>query len=68
MPESTCSKCGNQSFELIDLRSTDTKTTIQAVQCESCGTIVGVVEDLSANLTEIERRLKSLEVKLRPQS
>jgi predicted nucleic-acid-binding Zn-ribbon protein len=64
MPSSTCFKCGNQSFELTYLLSTDSKTTVHVVQCEACGSIVGTLDDLNTSLSEIERLLKAIEEKL----
>lgn len=64
MPSSTCFKCGNQSFELTDLSSTDSKITVQVVQCESCGSIVAALNDLRTSLSEIEKLLKAIEEKL----
>jgi transcription elongation factor Elf1 len=64
MPSSTCFKCGNQSFELAHLSSIDSKINIHVVQCESCGSIVGTLDDLTTSLSEIERLLKAIEEKL----
>jgi transcription initiation factor IIE alpha subunit len=47
------------------LTSGSPKTTISAVQCESCGAIVGVLDDLSEILASIEKRLKAVEQKLK---
>jgi hypothetical protein len=47
------------------LTSGDPKTSISAVQCESCGAIVGVLDDLGKTLASIERRLKAIEEKLK---
>ena len=62
---STCSKCGHHSFELTYLTSGNPKTTISAVQCENCGAIVGVLDDLSETFASIEKRLKAIEQKLK---
>ncbi|MDT4955048.1 MAG: hypothetical protein QOJ02_3186 [Acidobacteriota bacterium] len=62
---SSCPKCGHHSFELMYLTSGSPKTTISAVQCESCGAIVGVLDDLSEKLARIEKRLKAIEQKLK---
>jgi hypothetical protein len=47
------------------LTSGDPKTSISAVQCENCGAIVGVLDDLGKTLARIERRLKAIEEKLK---
>jgi transcription initiation factor IIE alpha subunit len=65
MPSSTCFKCGNQSFELTYLTSIDSKITVQVVQCESCGSVVGALDDFGASLSEIDKTLKAIEEKLR---
>jgi uncharacterized Zn finger protein len=64
MPASTCPKCGFNSFELTFLTSGDPNTNVRAVQCESCGTIVGVMDDLESILSSLEKRLKAVEKKL----
>lgn len=68
MPSSTCFKCGNQSFELTYLISTDLKTTVRVVQCEFCGSVTGALDDLGANLSEIDKILKAIEEKLQIES
>jgi transcription elongation factor Elf1 len=65
---SSCPKCGYHSFELTYLTSGNPKTTISAVQCESCGAIVGVSDDLSEILASIDKRLKAIEQKLKAQT
>jgi hypothetical protein len=64
MPSSTCFKCGNQSFELLSLASIDSETTVQVLQCESCGAVVGALDDLGAGLSQLETKLKAIEGKL----
>ena len=64
MPASSCPKCAHQSFELIYLASGTAETGLSAVQCERCGAIVGVLDDLSAVLSSIDERLKAIEQKL----
>ena len=64
MPASSCPKCDYQSFELIYLTSGNSEMSISAVQCERCGAIVGVLDDLSSILNGIDERLKAVERKL----
>jgi len=64
MPASSCPKCDHQSFELIYLTSGNAELNLSAVQCERCGAIVGVLEDLSSILSGIEERLKAVEQRL----
>jgi len=64
MPASSCPQCAHQSFELIYLTSGNAETSIRAVQCERCGAIVGVLDELSSKLESIDERLKALEQKL----
>ena len=64
MPASSCPKCSYQSFELIYLTSGNSEMNIRAVQCEMCGAIVGVLDDLSSMLENIDERLKAVEQKL----
>jgi uncharacterized Zn finger protein len=62
---STCPKCGQHSFELTYLTSGNPKTNISAVQCENCGAIVGVLDDLGKIIASMEKRLKAIEQKLK---
>lgn len=64
MPASSCPKCDHQSFELIYLTSGNAEMNLSAVQCERCGAVVGVMDDLSSVLSNIEERLKTIEQKL----
>jgi uncharacterized Zn finger protein len=64
MPVSSCPKCGFHSFELTYLTSGDPNTNVRAVQCESCGAVVGVMDDLESILSSVEKRLEALEKKL----
>jgi len=64
MPASSCPKCEHLSFELVYLTSGNSEMSIRAVQCERCGAIVGVLDDLSSLLENIDLRLKALERKL----
>lgn len=41
----TCSQCEETKFELVLQQPKDTKYTFNFVQCESCGTVVGVLEE-----------------------
>jgi predicted nucleic-acid-binding Zn-ribbon protein len=68
MPSSTCFKCGNQSFELTYLTSTDSNTTVRVVQCEYCGAVAGVLDDIATTLSEIDTILKAIEEKLQIES
>ena len=67
MHASACAVCGFDSFELTYLTSTDAKTpeTVRAVQCQRCGTIVGVMDDHRETLASIEKRLSAIERKLK---
>jgi transcription initiation factor IIE alpha subunit len=49
---------------LIYLTSGNAEMSIRAVQCERCGAIVGVLDELSSKLESIDERLKALERKL----
>jgi predicted nucleic-acid-binding Zn-ribbon protein len=62
---SSCPKCGQHSFELTYLTSGNPRTNISAVQCENCGAIVGVLDDLGKTLANMEKRLKVIEQKLK---
>lgn len=49
MAYSTCPKCDNQSFEMVELNPTDSNYTVMAVQCDDCGAVVGVMNYLNNN-------------------
>jgi len=64
MPASSCPTCSYQSFELIYLTSGNSEMNIRAVQCEMCGAIVGVLDELSSVISSIDERLKAIERRL----
>ena len=45
MAISTCSQCDEKQFELVLQQPRDAKYAFNFVQCASCGTVVGVLED-----------------------
>ena len=45
MAISTCNHCEETKFELVLQKPTDSKYTFRFVQCASCGTVVGVLEE-----------------------
>lgn len=45
MAISTCSQCDEKMFELVLQQPKDAKYAFNFVQCASCGTVVGVLEE-----------------------
>ena len=45
MATSTCNHCEETKFELVLQKPADSKYTFNFVQCASCGTVVGVLEE-----------------------
>ena len=44
MARSTCAKCGNQRFELVENEPDKSQFVLYFVQCTKCGSVVGVTE------------------------
>lgn len=61
MATSRCprSECRGSAFETVELRVAGTKARLHAVQCASCGAVVGVT-DLPAVAELVERLVKQL--------
>jgi len=45
MATSTCTKCGNQSFEVVSAHIRGAEIAMNFVQCVRCGGVVGVIEE-----------------------
>ena len=62
MAITACARCQNQSFELQEAKIRSINHHILFVQCTSCGTPAGVVENqMLTLLQEQDARLKNLE-------
>jgi predicted nucleic-acid-binding Zn-ribbon protein len=44
MAYSTCPKCDSHYFELKEIEPSNSRFKLNAVQCSSCGAVVGVTE------------------------
>ena len=68
MSTSACPTCGLGNFELTHVESDDPTQSekVRLVQCASCGTVVGAMDELRDALGRIEKRLAALERKLKP--
>ena len=42
MAVSTCIKCGNHTFEMVEVSPQESKFKLNFIQCVSCGGVVGV--------------------------
>ena len=56
----TCSQCEETKFELVLQQPQDAKHTFNFVQCASCGTVVGVLDER----TTIEAMLRRIAEKV----
>jgi hypothetical protein len=44
MATSTCVKCGNHGFELVERTPSRSEFKLSFIQCASCGGVVGVLD------------------------
>ena len=44
MAQSTCIKCGHHSFEMKELKVAGSNFRLMAIQCSSCGGVIGTQE------------------------
>ena len=60
MADSTCVKCGSDSFEAREVTPSGTERTLLFVQCSGCGGVVGVTEkdDLGTMMRQQNSALK----------
>jgi excinuclease UvrABC ATPase subunit len=66
MAQSTCIKCDNHSFELKELKVAQANFKLFAVQCSSCGGVVGIQEymNIGSMLHKQNQALKLIAAKL----
>ena len=59
MAFSSCPKCESTRFEMKEMSPTGSKFKVQAVQCSSCGAVVGILDyyNIPALLTKIAKKL-----------
>ena len=59
MVKSKCSKCLSENFELAEVLPRNSKNKVTFIQCESCGTVVGVLDKYNVGLFvhEIAKKL-----------
>ena len=62
MAYSTCVKCGNRSFEILENSPKGSNYKLMFVQCTSCGGVIGVMEyyNIGAKIEELEIKLKNI--------
>lgn len=66
MAQSTCIKCGGHSFEAVALKVAKANFKLFAVQCSSCGGVIGLQEymNTTAMLLAQNKALKLMAAKL----
>lgn len=66
MAATTCGQCKGSTFELVTQRPTNSQFPINFVQCASCGSVVGVLEEHNAGEVayKLEGILKKIASKL----
>jgi hypothetical protein len=62
MPEPTCVKCGNHSFELVESAPHSSNFKFLFLQCAQCGGVAGVLDylNLGSILTEQSKLLRKM--------
>ena len=48
MPKSKCPKCDATEFAMETISLKNSKTEVVAIQCEICGSVVGVIPDFNS--------------------
>jgi uncharacterized Zn finger protein len=66
MALSRCSKCGNESFEMVEVEPKNWRFKVMFVQCTSCGSVVGTMDhfNLSTLILELKEKIDNVESKL----
>jgi hypothetical protein len=59
MAKSKCSKCEGETFELAEALPVNSKTKVVFIQCATCGTVAGAVDqyDVGFFVREIAKKL-----------
>ena len=59
MASSTCIKCGNHIFELVEREPINAAFRLNFVQCSSCGGVVGVLDhfNIAQLISEFAKKL-----------
>ena len=62
MAWSTCPKCDNHSFELVENTPRKSSFKLMFVQCTSCGAVVGVLDyyNIGQRINELEGKIDRL--------
>lgn len=62
MAWSTCPKCDNHSFELVEDTPIGSAFKLMFVQCTSCGAVVGVMDyyNIGQRMNELEKKIDEL--------
>lgn len=55
MAKSTCIKCGKSSFESMEIEPAKSNYKMYAIQCASCGGVVGIVPFMNTSAMLIEQ-------------
>ncbi len=61
MARSTCPKCDNTTFEMVENSPRRSKYKLEFIQCAACGAVVGVMDylNIGAKLEEMEKKIGS---------
>jgi transcription initiation factor IIE alpha subunit len=62
MAFSSCPKCNNSFFEIVENTPARSNFKLQFVQCSSCGAVVGVMEyfNTGAKIAEVLKEIETL--------
>jgi hypothetical protein len=58
MATSSCSKCGEHSFEQVEVTPERAQFPVRFIQCVTCGTVIGVTD--SSNVLSKMHRIEEL--------
>lgn len=60
MALSTCPKCGNHSFEMVENSPSNSRFKVLFIQCSACGCVVGTKEyyDIATLIKRLAQKLK----------
>jgi uncharacterized Zn finger protein len=62
MALSTCPKCNNHTFEIVENSPSKSAYKLLFVQCTSCGAVVGVMDyyNIGARINELEKKVDNI--------
>ncbi len=64
---STCPKCDNTSFKMVENSPSGSKFKVYFVECSKCGAVVGVMDfwNVGSTVKQAEKKLEEMDAKLK---